>query len=226
MASTTPNLALPYPQASDSANPPQDFLNLANRLEQVVTAYLVSNSLPLSPFAGLLWYNPNTKLTYLYSDASTSYVVGDQSINPYIGVYRSSNQTISGTSGTTTIVFDSTFSSALGGSYAPTLNSSTGVVTINKTGLYQINATIEAPTNLTRFDSQITVNSVAYNGGTSWVNDPQPPRVNASIALPITSGQTVSLQALWTSGSATNLHGNNASPYQTHMTISYISATS
>ena len=222
MASTTPNLLLPYPQSSDPANPPADFYALAARIEQVVTAYLVSTSLPFSTFAGLLWYNPNTRQTYIYKDAVTSYLVSDQSVHPYLAAYLSTNQSITATS--QTIVFNSLIGSAIGGSYAPSLAS--GIISVTKDGLYSISATAQCASGVSQFGLQVTANGVTYAGQQISPSNSGPAAMKASVSIvvPLTYTSTVSIQAISSSNSYNVQTGTN--PYATYVTVAYLSPTS
>jgi hypothetical protein len=106
----TSRLTLPYPVASDPANPPADFLALANRLDNIATGFYSSAaaSPPAPPYQGLVWYQTDTGiLAYYYN--STQYLIiasaqtaasapGSAPVGSYY--YNSTNKTLSVNTGT------------------------------------------------------------------------------------------------------------------------------
>ena len=192
MASTTPNLSLPYPQSSDPANPPSDFFNLASKLDSVVTGYHIGPSTDtFTTFTGLLWYQTDTGRVYLYTNATTSVLIIDPTPKPYIAVYLTTSQsTTSGTTGVTTVGYNGLIGSALGGSTAPTLGG--GVVTVSRPGLYRINAVVEIPNSIDSVALQIDAGGVSYGGGAGQLSGgTQNPRMTFSADIPLAGTNTV-----------------------------------
>ena len=219
MASSTPNLALPYPQSSDAANPPADFYALASRIEAVVTSYYVSSSaVPPSPaYAGLLWYQTNTGYVYLYTSPSTSYLVSrvqEVGVKPHINLYIANAMNISTT--LKDIRFDTT-KTVLGGSYAPALQTlgTPGRVTISKDGVYQINGTVSSAATVNVLAS-IVAAGTTYNGvyGASLGSS------SANVTVALSANDVVYLQAVASGTSAISTGDSTHSP--TSMQITYL----
>ena len=68
MPLNTSRLSLPYPQASDPANPPSDIQKLAAALDSsaVVFYQSYSSAAPSSPVIGSIWYQTDTRDFYMW----------------------------------------------------------------------------------------------------------------------------------------------------------------
>lgn len=227
MASTTPNFQLPYPQSSDAANPPTDFLNLASKLDNVITGYHIGPSTDtFTAFAGLLWYQTDTKKVYMYTSPTANALLIDPTPAPYIAVYLTTPQsTTSGTTGVTTVGYNGYIGSALGGSTAPTLGG--GVVTVSRPGLYRINAVVEIPNSIDSVALRIDAGGVSYGGGAGQLfGGTQNPRMTFSADIPLAGTNTVATKVVWSNAAGSwNVHGGT-SPYCTYMTVAYAGPTS
>jgi hypothetical protein len=150
-------------------------------------------------------------------------------VNPYLMATLTSAQSITNTA--STLKFDNHYGSILG-TGAPSLATSTGIVTVNKTGLYEINANVALAiaTSSTKMSVKMRIGGTdawAFAGPISpdstFVNG-----VNSTLVLPLTSGQTIEIILVTNSatGIALAYDASNAAPFSTSMSVAYIGPTS
>jgi len=167
---------------------------------------------PSSPVQGQLWFDTNTEELKIYTGIAwrPSY----QAVNPYVLVSRTASQALT-RNATTTIAYDSVIaqrgtwyvSNANPGD-APSLNTSTGQITINQDGLYDIRGIATLTPNVGTSEQvsfAVTISGTTqYWGDTFYPDVYKNRKVGSSVVLPLTNGTTLSIQAQVTNAGATN----------------------